>query len=102
MFWVWGILSLVQLARPARRAWAELFALGALAWAAIPIVDAATTDRGLFHALATGDMVFAGVDIATLVIALTLALAAWRASRRPPAPKGRRTTAPRQEQLVHA
>ena len=102
MFWVWGILSLVQLARPARRAWAELFALGALAWAAIPIVDAATTERGLFQALATGDMVFAGVDIATLVIALTLALAAWRASRRPPAPKGRRTTAPRQEQLVHA
>ena len=91
MFWAWGGIALLQLVRPARRAWSEGFAVGAAAFAAIPLVDIVTTSRGLPGSLLSGDMLFAGFDLAMLAIAALLALGAWRSGRSKPAAKVRRT-----------
>jgi uncharacterized iron-regulated membrane protein len=81
MFWTWGAAALLQCGRKARLAWRDLFALGALAFAAIPIVDALTTPR-----LAAGDPLFVAFDLAMAVMALALAFASRRAARIPVAP----------------
>ncbi|MHC9420411.1 PepSY-associated TM helix domain-containing protein [Sphingomonas citri] len=81
MFYAWGGAALLQLARPAKRAWCELFALGALLFGAIPFVNAATTERGFFASLRAGDGLFVGFDVAMLAIAASLAAAAWSAGR---------------------
>jgi uncharacterized iron-regulated membrane protein len=83
MFWTWGALALAQLARPAARAWAEGFAIGALAFAAIPVVNAMTTARGLPGSLFDSDTLFAAFDIAMLAVSTLLAIGAWRAGRKP-------------------
>ena len=83
MFWTWAAVALVQFVRPARRAWAEGFALAAVAFGAIPVLDALTTTRGLPQSLATGDMLFASFDLAMLAIATLFAVAGWRAGRPP-------------------
>jgi uncharacterized iron-regulated membrane protein len=98
MFWTWGIAALVQLVRPPRRAWVEGFALGAIAFAAIPLVDAITTARGLPGSLLSGDTLFAGFDLAMLAIAALLGISAWRAHRSTPRLPVRR----RLRETVHA
>src|SRR3546814_4740167 len=62
MFIAWGAVAVWALARPARRAWLETLAATALAFAAVPVVNALTTDRSIFASLAAGDAVFAGFD----------------------------------------
>ncbi|MEH3048647.1 PepSY-associated TM helix domain-containing protein [Sphingomonas adhaesiva] len=47
MFWTWGVVAVAQLLLPAARAWRAAFALGALAFAAIPLADLATNPRGI-------------------------------------------------------
>ena len=81
MFWTWGAAALLQCARPPRLAWRDLFALGALAFAAIPIVDALATPR-----LAAGDPLFLAFDSAMAAMAVALAFASRRAARIPAAP----------------
>lgn len=98
MFWTWGALALLQLLRPVRRAWVEGLGIAALAFAAIPVVDALTTRRGLPGSLVDGDTLFAVFDLAMLAIALVLTFAAWRAVQ-PPRADTRRTSS---RKLVHA
>ncbi|WP_198352677.1 PepSY-associated TM helix domain-containing protein [Sphingomonas sp. MA1305] len=98
MFWTWGLLALVQLARPARRAWTEGLALAALAFVAIPVANMLTTQRGLPGSLLDGDMLFAAFDLAMLVIATLLAFGSWRAAQ-PPRVKTRRTAS---RKMIHA
>lgn len=86
MFWVWFGLAAVSLLRPARRAWAETLGLAAAAFAAIPIVNALTTDRGLIPSLRTGDTLFVAFDLAMLATAALCGFAAWRAARPPAQP----------------
>ncbi len=81
MFWAWFGLAALSLLRPARRAWIETFAIAAAAFAAIPIVNAATTDRGLVASLLSRDGLFVAFDVVTLTAAALCGLAAWRASR---------------------
>jgi hypothetical protein len=83
MFWVWFGLAAVSLLRPARRAWTETLGLAAIAFAAVPVVNAATTDRGLIPSLRSGDWLFVGFDIAMLAIATLCGFAALKASRKP-------------------
>lgn len=96
MFWVWFGLAILSLARPVRRAWVEMFAIAACAFAALPLVNMTTTDRGLFASVARGDWLFVGFDAAMLVIGALLGFAAWRASRvkAAPAPRRRRQPSP--------
>lgn len=96
MFWVWFGLAAASLLRPARRAWTETLGLAAITFAAVPVVNAATTDRGLIPSLRAGDWLFVGFDIAMLVIAALCWLAALKTSRKSqprPAPLGRAPTA---------
>ncbi|WP_076070342.1 PepSY-associated TM helix domain-containing protein [Sphingomonas montana] len=84
MFWIWGGVAVAGWLRPARRAWAETLALSAVLFAAIPVVNAITTDRGLDRTLfGDGDALFRAFDLAMLAIALLLAFGASRAGRRP-------------------
>lgn len=73
MFWTWAAVALVQCLLPVARAWRAAFAMGALAFAAVPIADLATNPRGI------GDALFVGFDLAMVAIAALLAFAAWRA-----------------------
>ena len=98
MFWIWGAVAVLQVLRPARRAWTEGFAIGAAAFAAIPVVDTLTTSRGLPGSILTGDTLFAAFDFAMLAIAAMLALGAWRSARSRPVAKIRKP----QSETVHA
>ncbi|WP_158638006.1 PepSY-associated TM helix domain-containing protein [Sphingomonas ginsenosidivorax] len=90
MFWTWGALAVLQLARPARRAWVEGFAIGAVAFVAIPVANAVTTARGLPGSLSNGDTLFAAFDFAMLGAAAVLAFGAARAGRKVEMPVRRR------------
>ncbi|UPG83964.1 PepSY domain-containing protein [Luteibacter aegosomatis] len=86
LFIGWGALLLYVFLRPPRRAWIESLSMVAAAYAAVPAVNALTTDRGLLRSLAAGDLVFAGFDLSMLVTAMGFAFAAWKLHRRPLAP----------------
>lgn len=92
MFWVWFGLAALSLLRPVQRAWTETLALSATAFVALPFVNAATTDRGLFASLNSGDWLFAAFDVAMLAIGALLAFGAWHAGRPRTAPQARRRT----------
>jgi len=89
MFWTWFGLAVVSLLRPARRAWVETLGLAAIAFAALPVVNAVTTDRGLVASLRAGDGLFAGFDLAMLAVAALCGFAALKASAKPKPPKRR-------------
>jgi len=100
MFYAWFGLAALACLRPLRRAWPETLGIAASAFAAIPLVNMATTDRGLPRALAQGDALFVAFDLVMLAAAALLGFAAWRAGAplRPP-----RQTAERvPEALAHA
>jgi hypothetical protein len=93
MFWVWFGLAALSLVRPVHRAWPETLAIAAAAFAALPLVNIATTQRGLFHSLATGDWLFLAFDLAFFAVAALLGFAAWRAWRlRMPGTRRQRST----------
>jgi hypothetical protein len=77
LFWVWFGLAALSCLRPVRRAWAETLGLAGALFLAIPLVNAATTERGLPHSLLSGDTLFATFDLAMLVIGGLLAFASW-------------------------
>ncbi|VVD75440.1 PepSY-associated TM helix domain-containing protein [Pandoraea fibrosis] len=77
-YWVWAATLLYALIRPARRAWIELLWIAAALLAWLPVLNAVTTSRGLWHSLAAGDWVYAGVDLMMWALA---ALHAWLAVR---------------------
>jgi len=101
MFWLWGGVAIAQLARSPQRAWIEGFALAAVAFAAIPLVNAATTDRGLAASLASGDLLFAGFDGAMLATAGLFGVAAWIVAKKPEA-KHRRPSHGQSRGVSHA
>jgi hypothetical protein len=101
MFWVWFGLAAVSLLRPVGRAWAETLGLAALAFAALPVVSAVTTDRGLVASLRSGDWLFVGFDVATLLIAALCGVAAWRAApKAAPRPAAMETAKAREDAHV--
>ncbi|MGE8462549.1 MAG: PepSY-associated TM helix domain-containing protein [Pseudomonas capeferrum] len=84
-FFLAWLLSLVHaVLRPGRRAWGEQLALGALAFALLPLVNGLTTGQGLDHSLQVGDWAMAGFDLTALAVGLFLA---WAASKMLRAPK---------------
>jgi uncharacterized iron-regulated membrane protein len=82
------MMTLHAALRPADRAWTEQFGLAALAFLAIPVVNALTTQVHLgqtpFVPAAERDLVLASVDLALLAVGLFFAtLAGWRLQRQP-------------------
>ncbi|WP_447765109.1 PepSY-associated TM helix domain-containing protein [Sphingopyxis panaciterrae] len=78
LFLAWGAAFVWAAVRPSQRAWAETTAATALLFAAVPFVNALTTDRNLFHSIAAGESIFAGFDLAMLILAGGF----WAAHRR--------------------
>lgn len=92
-FIVWGATLVYAIARPARRAWIELLALGAVMLLLLPVVNALSTGRGLLTSLADADWLFVGVDATVLVLGLLHAWLAIRTWRHRPRVKAARTPA---------
>ncbi|AJC17729.1 PepSY-associated TM helix domain-containing protein [Pandoraea sputorum] len=92
-YWVWAATLLYALVRPAKRAWVELLWFGAAVLALLPVLNAVTTSRGLWHSLTTGDWVYAGVDLMLWAFAALHAWLAIRTARHKPKTKPVRPTA---------
>ncbi|MBJ7499622.1 MAG: PepSY domain-containing protein [Sphingopyxis sp.] len=95
-FIAWSAIFVWAAARPTRSAWTEALAVAAMSFAAVPIVNALTTDRSLVASLAAGDRVFAGFDMAMLLVAAGFGWAAakaWRRTVSPGAGARKRSTA---------
>lgn len=80
-FMVWALTLLHAMLRPVRSAWVEQLWVAAALLALVPVLNALTTQRPLWHSLATGDWVFAGVDIMCWALALLHAVLAMRTAR---------------------
>ena len=80
-FIVWALTLLHALLRPAKAAWVEQLWTAAALLALIPVLNAATTQRPLWHSLASGDWVFAGIDLMCVALALLHAVLAIRTAR---------------------
>ncbi len=70
--------------RPAKRAWVEQLWLAAALLALLPVLNAATTTRPLWHSLVVGDRVFAAADLACVALAALHAALAIRVARHQP------------------
>ncbi|WP_036187999.1 PepSY-associated TM helix domain-containing protein [Marinimicrobium agarilyticum] len=81
MFLTWLVMLVHAAIRPRQRAWTEQLVVAALAFSALPILNALTTDRHLVQSLTTGDWVFAGFDLTVLAIGVPLGATAWRMHR---------------------
>ncbi|MYL98519.1 PepSY domain-containing protein [Novosphingobium sp. FGD1] len=78
LFMVWGGVLVWAMARPARRGWVEGLSACAALFAAVPVINALTTPRGLVASLMRGDLLFAAFDLSMLATAALFAFAAWR------------------------
>lgn len=80
-FIVWSVTLLHALVRPAKAAWVEqLWAASALLFL-LPLLNAVTTQRPLWHSLAQGDWIFVGIDLMCWVLAALHAVLAIRTTR---------------------
>ncbi|MCE4058694.1 PepSY domain-containing protein [Pandoraea sputorum] len=98
-YWVWAATLLYALVRPAKRAWVELLWFGAAVLALLPVLNAVTTSRGLWHSLTTGDWVYAGVDLMLWAFAALHAWLAIRTARHKPKTKPVRATTSARRQV---
>lgn len=96
MFIAWTGLFIWSLGRPAKQAWIEILAVGALFYVLVPVINGFTTPRGLFPSLIAGDWTFAGFDVAMLAMAALLALAARKAAVHKPKIATRKIRNPRE------
>lgn len=76
LFLVWGWTLLYAALRPVKRAWIEMLWMAVAIFAAVPVVNALTSERHLGMSLAQRDWGLAGVDLTLLALA---ALFAWTA-----------------------
>ncbi len=83
-FTAWALTLAIAAAVPARTGWRVLLALGALVYAALPVLNALTTHAHLGMTLPAGDWAVAGVDLGFLVTGALLALVAWKVPRAAP------------------
>lgn len=82
LFAIWLLAFLHPIIRPIPRAWVEQWTVAALAFAALPIVNAVTTGRGLNQSIPAGDWAFAGFDLTCLAAAALFGTIAYRLQQR--------------------
>ena len=80
--------------RPSARAWTEQLATAALLYAALPVVNAATTGSHLGATVPRGDWVLAGFDLTMLASGLLLAWTARHVARNATKSADRKATMP--------
>ncbi|MBH1992661.1 MAG: PepSY domain-containing protein [Sphingomonadaceae bacterium] len=102
MFWTWFGLATLSVMRPVARAWPEMLMVSAGAFAALPIVNMATTQRGFFASLMAGDGLFIAFDLVMVAMAALLGFGAWKAGqvKAKKAPTRRRAVSPSVQQQV--
>ncbi|MEM8984817.1 MAG: PepSY-associated TM helix domain-containing protein [Pseudomonadota bacterium] len=81
MFITWGLCLLYPLLRSRQAAWRDLTWLAAFAFAALPILNAATTNVGLLTSIGNGDWTMAGFDLTALGTGIVFAIAATYLTR---------------------
>ncbi|PWC52105.1 PepSY domain-containing protein [Azospirillum sp. TSA6c] len=86
-FAVWALTLAHAVLRPARTAWIEQLWAAAALLALLPVLNAVTTDRPLWHSMAEADWVFAGMDLMCLSLAALHAVLALRTARHRPKPR---------------
>lgn len=82
LFLVWLGVLLWALVRPPARAWTESLALAALCYAAVPVVNAFTTNRGLPVSIMRGDWLFIAFDLVMFALAAVFAVGAVKVAAR--------------------
>jgi uncharacterized iron-regulated membrane protein len=75
-----------------RCSWVELLWVAALAYGFLPLLNAITTERSLFQSIATGDWLFATIDLIFLITAVASACTAKKLQQK----LQRKQTAPEQ------
>ncbi|AUD00041.1 PepSY domain-containing protein [Bradyrhizobium sp. SK17] len=80
-FIVWGLTLLHALLRPAKSAWVEQLSAASALLFLLPVLNALTTRRPLWHSLSEGDWVFVGMDIMCWTLGLLHAVLALRTAR---------------------
>ena len=80
-FIVWAVTLLHALVRPAKAAWVEQLWAASVLLFLLPLLNVMTTQRPLWHSLAQGDWVFAGIDLMCWVLAALHAVLAIRTAR---------------------
>ncbi len=80
-FIVWALTLLHALLRPAKAAWIEQLWAAAALLALLPVLNAVTTQRPLWHSLVQGDWIFAGIDLMCWVLAALHVVLALRTAR---------------------
>ncbi|WP_298924481.1 PepSY domain-containing protein [uncultured Ramlibacter sp.] len=81
-FAVWAVAALAGLAWPRRSMWRVQLGLGAVAFAAIPLLNAATTATHLGVSIPAGLWRVAGFDLVCLALGLALAACCWWLARK--------------------
>ncbi len=93
-FIVWALTLVHAVLRPAREAWlAQLWAATAVL-ALLPLLNALSTSRPLWHSLEQGDWVYAGMDLTLWALAALHALLAIRLARHRKASRSVRQASP--------
>jgi uncharacterized iron-regulated membrane protein len=92
-FIVWATALLHALLRPARAAWIEQLWAASVLLFLLPVLNALTTQRPLWHSLAQGDWIFAGIDLMCWVLAVLHAVLAMRTARQGAVYRSERKTA---------
>ena len=101
-FIAWGLSLLHALLRRGRQGWVEQLSLGALLFAAIPLLNAITTSHHLGVSVPSGDWAMAGFDLTCLASGMFLAWAAWKMHHRTaPQPKAERARGLALKQQAH-
>ncbi|MEM7704538.1 MAG: PepSY-associated TM helix domain-containing protein [Pseudomonadota bacterium] len=80
MFAAWALTFVIAAIRPRTRIWPELMWVACFSYAAIPLINAFTTDRHLGKSLWAGDWMMAGFDLTMFATAALFLLAARRSA----------------------
>lgn len=80
-FIAWALTLAHAVVRPAKAAWIEQLWLATALLALLPLLNAFTTPRPLWHSLAEGDWVFVGTDLMCWALAALHAMLALRTMR---------------------
>ncbi|CAO3408384.1 FIG138928: iron-regulated membrane protein [Azospirillum largimobile] len=83
-FAVWALTLVHAVLRPTKAAWIEQLWAAAALLALLPVLNAVTTDRPLWHSLGQGDWVFIGTDLMCWALAALHAVLALRTARHRP------------------
>ena len=81
LFLAWLAVLVLPWVRPVRRAWLDTLGLAAVAWAALPALNALTTDQHLGSSIPAGAWAVAGFDLTALAAGLGFGCAALCLSR---------------------